>query len=1078
MRFLSLIALVLLYPVVSIAQQTSTEGRLLRFPAVNEKQVVFSYAGDLYSVDRKGGVARKLTSHVGYEMFPKFSHDGQQLAFTAQYDGNTEVYLMPSNGGEVQRITYTATLGRDDVADRMGPNNIVMAWTPDDQGVVYRSRRYTFNSFKGRLFKAPVSGDLSEELPFSVGGWCSYNEDGTKLAYNQVFREFRTWKYYEGGMADDVWIYDTKTEETVNITNNKAQDIFPMYYKDKVYYLSDRDRTMNLFEYDTQTKQTKKVTDFTDFDIKFPSLGKDAIAFEKGGYLFVYNLLNGQIEEVKVQFAEDLVSGRNRRVDASENITSWSLSNDGSRLLLSARGDVFTVPVKSGVTRNLTNSSGAHDRDARWSPDGMHVAFISDRSGEDELYVQKQDGASAAKALTKGGTNYKYGPTWSKDGKYLMFSDREQHMKLIEVSSGKEVVVFKSDQWELNDFDFSPDSKWIAYTRSQIQGNNTVWLYNIANKKHHQVTDHWYNSGSPHFSADGKHLYFVSMRDFNALYSNTEWNHAYYNMAKVYVLTLSATASGPFELQNDEVESGEAATVDELSERGTQIDLDGLKYRVEALPIASGSYWGLNPVKGGVYYNTYSLGDKGATLKYFDLAGRKEKTIGNYSGYWISDNEKKIAVRKGKNIFVENLTKGKLEPKNKVDLSQVTMMIDQAEEWEQIFNEAWRVERDFFYDPNMHGVDWEAMKKKYAALLPFVNHRNDLNYVIGEMIGELNIGHAYVGGGDRPEVETVKMGLLGARYSRHESGFYKIEHILQGENWSEKLRSPLQAVGLNINKGDYIIAINGASVKDMSNLHKGLIGTADQIIELTVNTKPSADGARTVLVKPIADESELYYFEWVEGNIKKVNEMSNGQIGYLHIPDMATHGLNEFARYFYPQLDKKAIIIDDRGNGGGNVSPMIIERLRRELSMVRQVRNSDAPRTKPAQILNGPKVCLINQYSASDGDLFPYQFRFYGIGKLIGVRTWGGVVGIRGSRPFIDGGYLRVPEFSHYALDGSDWVIEGTGVSPDIEVRNDPHDEYQGQDDQLNKAIEHLLEEIKTKYKEIPGPPPFPNKTN
>ncbi len=1078
------------------------EARLLRFPAVNGQQVVFSYAGDLYTVDRSGGVARRLTTHNGYEMFPKFSHDGKQIAFTGQYDGNTEVFTMPANGGTPKRITYTATLGRDDIADRMGPNNIVMDWTPDDQHVVYRSRRYSFNSFKGQLFKAPVSGDLSEQLPFSVGGWCTSNNDGSKLAYNRVFREFRTWKYYTGGMADDIWLYDFKSGKTEQITDNKFQDVMPMFYNNKIYFLSDRDRTMNIFEYDLSTKLTKKVTNFTEYDVKFPSMGDDAIAFENGGYIYLYNLKNGQQEKVNVTIAEDFSASRNRMVDASEQGHSYSISPDGKRLALGARGDIFTVPAKEGITRNLTQSSDAHDRNVEWSPDGKWLAYISDRTGEDELYVQVQDGSAAARQLTKGGGSYKYNPWWSPDSKKILLSDRAQNLFLIDVATGTQSTIYKSGQWEINDYTWSPDSKWVAYTRPNNRTTSVIHLYNIETRKDHQLTEEWYNSYSPVFDPEGKYLYFISQRDFNPVYSSTEWNHAYQDMSKVYFVSLQADAKSLFKPENDEVEIKEEkkdkekkddkkegkkkdkkddAKKDEdkkEEDKPVKIDFEGISQRQESLPISSGSYWNLQAVKGGLYYGYYASGADRPVTKFFSLEDKEEKDVGKFSNFIVSANEKKMVVSSRGSYYIENTPKGKLEPKNKVKEDGLKIWVDCKQEWQTVFNESWRQMRDFFYDPNMHGVDWDAMKKKYGALVPHVNHRNDLSYLIGEMIGELTVGHAYTGGGDRTSPDRIQMGLLGATFSRDSrSRYYKVEKIIGGENWKSSLRSPLQEVGVNVKAGDYIIAINGQSVKDLPNLFAGLIGTANKIVELTINSSPSETGARKVLVKPIRDESSLYYYDWVESNIAKVSAASNGEIGYLHIPDMGVNGLNQFAKYFYPQINKKALIIDDRGNGGGNVSPMIIERLRREIAMATAWRNGTTAGTVPAQTIIGPKVCLINQYSASDGDLFPYQFRHYGIGKLIGQRTWGGVVGIRGSLPILDGGFLNKPEFAHTSADGSEFVIEGHGVEPDIEVVNDPHDEFMGKDVQLEKAIEVIKAEMRKGGVKHPGIPVYPNKS-
>jgi len=512
------------------------------------------------------------------------------------------------------------------------------------------------------------------------------------------------------------------------------------------------------------------------------------------------------------------------------------------------------------------------------------------------------------------------------------------------------------------------------------------------------------------------------------------------------------------------------------SEISLQIDEEGLGERIESLPVAPGNYSGLVAANDGIYYSTSSARSL-STFKYFSFKDKKETDIGNFNGYAASADKKKILIKKGSDYFIEDLTGSKIETKNKLDLTDMKVNVNTHAEWKQIFDESWRQMRDYFYDPDMHGVNWKTMHDKYAVLLPFVNHRNDLTYLIGEMIGELNIGHAYVSSGDRPDVERIKMGLLGARFSRDQSGYYKVDFILAGESWDKSLVSPLKSPGVDVKKGNYIISINGNDVKTFANLYQGLIGKADQIIEIMVNNKPTALGARKVIVKPIADESALYYHEWVQNNIKKVSAASGGKIGYLHIPDMGVDGLNQFARYFYPQLDKEALIIDDRGNGGGNVSPMIIERLRREPSLGVMLRNSKTSSLKP-DVQVGPKVCLIDQYSASDGDLFPYQFRFHKIGPLIGQRTWGGVVGIRGSLPFIDGGTMTRPEFAHFDAAGTKFIIEGEGVSPDIEVVNDPHQEYIGRDIQLQRAIDELKKKLTGPgQKGVPGIPPFPDKS-
>jgi len=1064
------------------------ESRLLRFPAIHGEQVVFSYAGDLYTVDREGGIARKLTNDAdGYEMFARFSPDGSTLAFTGQYDGNTEVYVMPSTGGVPFRATYTATLGRDDISDRMGPNNIVMEWK-DNESIVYRSRKQSFNSFKGQLFMAAKTGGLSEELPLPAGGFCSYSPDGTKLAYNRVFREFRTWKYYKGGMADDVWIYDFNTRELVNISNNEYQDIFPMWHGTKVYYLSDRDRVMNLFVYDVETGNTEKVTDYTDYDIKFPSLGNDAIIYENAGYLYTYDLSNGDIDKIEVIIAEDLASGRNEIKDASKSITTFAISPDGKRVVFGARGDVYTLPVKSGITRNLTGTSGVNDRNVEWSPDGKYISYISDATGEDEIYLIEQDGSKEPEKLTSNGDTYKYNPVWSPDGKKLLWGDKKLRLQYLDIESGNISLIEQGKAWEIRDYNWSGDNKWITYTLAETSKVRRIWVYNVETGEKHAVTDEWYNSGSPTFSDDGKYLFFTSSRDFNPIYSNTEWNHAYRDMSKIYFVTLQKDTPNPFEPENDEVaiktdeedekdeKEGEEKEDSAETDDGVKIDFDGIIARTINLPISAANYWNINAIGGKVYYSYFKSGGKGVETKMYDLKKKKETSITDAGTFLVAADKKKVLVSKSKKWAVIDLPSSKVKIEKFIDVSDMKVMVDLRSEWNQIFYEAWRQMRDFFYAPNMHGLDWDAIQEKYEVLLPYVNNRNDLNYIIGEMIGEINVGHSYIAGGDKPSPDRIKTGLLGAKLSRDRSGYYRIDKILDGQNWVKSTRSPLTEVGVDINEGDFIIAVNGESTSEMNDIYASLIGKANKQVELTINSEAKDKGSRKVIVKPVSDESGLYYFTWVHENIRKVSEATNGEVGYIHIPDMSAAGLNEFVKYFYPQLSKKGLIIDDRGNGGGNVSPMIIERLQRELVMRTMSRNAE-PGTRPGGVFVGPKVMLIDNYSASDGDLFPYQFKALELGTIIGVRTWGGVVGIRGPIPFVDGGTLFRPEFAPYGIDGEGWVIEGVGVEPHIWLDNDPAKEYAGEDEQLNKAIEVVLEQMKTfDYKELPIPP-YPDKT-
>ncbi len=1055
------------------------EVRLMRFPAIHGDQVVFSYAGDLYTVERDGGVARKLTSHVGYEMFARFSPDGEHIAFTGQYDGNTEVFVMPAGGGVPIRLTYTATLSRDDISDRMGPNNIVMGWK-DNETIIFRSRKQSFNAFKGGLFLVSIHGGLPEQIPVPEGAWINYAEDGESFIYNRVFREFRTWKYYQGGMADDLWLHDLNERTTENLTQNESQDIFPMWRGENVYFASDRDGRMNLFVYNLETAQTRKLTHFEDFDVKFPSMGGSEIIFENGGFLYIFDTEAETIEKINVYIAEDFAAGRDQRVDASEFIQTASLASDGSRVAFGARGDVWSVPAKSGITRNLTKTSGIHERNVTWSPDGQYVAFISDKTGEDEIYIQQQDGKEEAIQLTTDADTYKYRLSWSPDATKLLWADKKLRLQYVDIESKEVTLVDQAEAWEFSQYAWSPDSRWVTFTRLETEHYSRIFLYNLETTEKFSVTDGWYDSSHPAFCDEGKYLFFVSNRDFSPIYSRTEWNHAYTDMSRIYFVTLREEVSSFLEPHNDEV-SVSSRNENEEQVAGSNpeniiIDKENITNRIAVLPIDVSTYFGITVVNGHIYYMKRSHGDSRSSLMMFKMEDKKETKLGEFEGYQISADQKKMLLSDRGRYAVIDLPRSSVSIDEHIDLSNTKVWVNLRKEWIQIYNETWRQMRDFFYAPNMHGVDWEEMREKYLPLVHHVNNRLDLTYVLGEMVGELNVGHAYVGGGDVPKPDRIKMGLLGAELSRHESGFYRIERILKGENWNPSRRSPLTEIGVDVSEGDYIIAVNGRPVSRMHNIYESLIGKAGQQVELTLNDRPGKEDTRKAIVVPVEDEADLYYYNWVQENIRKVNEATGGKVGYIHVPDMGPGGLNEFVKHFYPQLRKKALIIDVRGNGGGNVSPMLIERLNRELTSLSMSRNA-APGTRPSQIHLGPKVCLIDRYSASDGDLFPYQFRKLNIGPLIGTTTWGGVVGIRGSLPFIDGGTLSKPEFAPYDIHGEEWIIEGIGVEPDIYVDNDPAKEFEGIDQQLNRGIEEILELMEDYDQEIHPVPDFPDRS-
>lgn len=1045
------LSLVLLASVAGSASAAPSgeNARLLRFPATNSSEVVFSYAGDLWTVPIQGGEARRLTSHIGYEMLAHYSPDGKTIAFTGEYDGNREVYSIPAGGGEPVRLTYTATNGRDDLGDRMGPNNMVLAWSPDGKKIVFRNR--TGDGFEGLLWTIGPEGGMPRQIPLPEGGWCSYSPDGSQLAYNRVMREFRTWKYYRGGMADDIWIYNPKQGKVTNITNNDAQDIFPMWVGEEIYFASDRDMTMNLFVYNTRTGATEKVTNFREYDVKFPSTDGKTIVFENGGWLYRLNPATKEYNKIPVTLAAEGVYGRTEyRTLKAADITAVSAAPDGSRVAVTARGEVFDVPVGKGVTRNLTRSSNSNDRGAVWSPDGKWIAWISDATGETELCLYDVK-AGETRQLTDGSDTYIRTLQWAPDSKHIYYTDRKNRFVEVSPADGKRRTVMECPEAEFRGVDISPDSQWLAYTRPAANEMGIVYLRNIASGKEYPVTERWYNSGSPAFSADGKYLIFTSDRDLSPQYSRIEWNYSFQDMSGAYLALLSSRTPSPLIASDPSVSMEKADAKDKKEDPAPGIEPEGIGGRIVKLPVKGRSFY-CN--EGKLWY----LGRGGTRV--FDFKSGEDSECCDAS-MWPVKGSKKALFRKGGNVFVAGIGP-KVSLKEKADLSRLATTIDFAQEWAQLYDEVWRAFRDGYYLENMHGRDWKAVKAKYEVLLPYALTRLDVNYILGEMISEVASGHCYVTPGDYPKPERIPMGLLGATFSKVADGF-RIDKILEGATYRPELRSPLTEPGLGVKEGDVITAIDGISLKDVDNIYKLLIGKADVLTELSV-------GGRKVVVKPIADEGPLYHYAWVLKNIRTVEKLSGGRVGYIYIPDMGPEGLSEWARYYYPQLDKEALIIDDRANGGGNISPMIIERLQRKAYRLTMRRGSSMVGTIPEGTHTGPKVLLINKYSASDGDLFPWSFKANKLGTVIGTRTWGGIVGISGPLPYVDGTDVRVPFFTNYDAATGQWIVENYGVDPDILLDNDPVKEFAGTDQQLEKAVQVALEQLKDR-KPLPGVP-------
>jgi len=1070
------------------AGASGEEARLLRFPAVGGDNIVFCYAGNLYRVGINGGAAVKLTSDVGYECFPKISPDGRTVAFTGQYDGNTEVYTIPIEGGEPRRLTYSALVDRDKVGERMGPNNIVMGWTPDGTKVIYRSKQYCFSGLRGTLCLVSAEGGTPEIIPTSEGGFCSFSPDGSKLAMNRMFREFRTWKYYRGGQADDIWINTVGTAKLEKITDNDAQDIFPMWVGDEIYYLSDRDRTMNLFVYDTRTAQTRKVTDFSEYDCKFPASSSGYIVFENGGFIYKYDVhKGGRAEKVSISLTDDDIFSRSEYRKVGGSIRSLSLSPDGKRVLAVARGDIYSLPAEKGPVYNISRSPQSHERGADWSPDGSRIAWVSDISGEYQVYTAPSDNMTAAKCLTSFENGYPDLFDWSPDGSKLYFGTEKRDIYELDVNTGSLERILTSELSGFRSFTLSPDGSWAAYTTSLPNRVSAVYLYDIKARRSYQVTDRWYDAGSPLFSRDGKYLFFTSSRDFNAQYSSVEWNAGYRVQDYVFVLPLAASTANPLTLSSDEYAPEKPADAEKPAKSSDKkgkasakktpdvpaamrVDIGGMGQRITALPLPAGRYRLILSKDDKLYYSSIANG-KG--MKVLDLKTLKTSDGTPEVPLVVTPDAQKALVRADGAYKVVNFG----SPAGKaaaVPTDEMDMTVDHKAEWKQIFDESWRITRDGFYVENMHGVDWNHIHDKYAEMLPYVNHRDDLTYLIGEMIGELNVGHAYITSGESPEISRIKTGLLGAQYSRDgKTGAFRIEKIFRGADWDAALKCPLRAPGVDAKVGEYIVEVNGIAAGDLSDIGQALIGKVGVTVSVKIASGADGAGARTVYVEPVGSEIQLAYYEWVQNNIEKVDTLSGGEIGYIHIPDMSVEGLDMFTKLFYTQLDKKALIIDDRMNGGGNVSPMILERLQREVYRMSMYRNgSNLP--VPNEAFYGPKVCLIDKYSSSDGDLFPYGFRKLGLGKLIGKRSWGGIVGISGSKPFVDGQDMRTPFFTSYSTEG-EWIIEGHGVDPDIEVDINPFEDYLGKDAQLEKAVEVLKEELKS-YKPLPPTPAAPVK--
>jgi tricorn protease len=1094
------------------AAHAQTEGRLLRFPDIHGNQVVFSYAGDLWLTTTDGGVARRITTSPGLELFPHFSPDGKWIAFTAQYDGNFNVYVIPANGGQPRQLTFVPDIG--DTPERMGPNNEVIAWTPDSKRIVFLSRRDTFNGWFGHLWTVSVDGGLPERLPIDRGGLLAFNADGSQMIYNRIFRNFRTWKRYTGGMAQKLSLWNFKTHAYEQLTKDDWTDTFPMWSGDTVYFASDRgpEHRLNLYAMDMKTRETRQLTHYTDYDVEWPSLNGDQIVYQYAGWLYLFDTRTEKSRKLDIQIDGDLDLARAHWDSTVKLIDSADISPDGKRAAFTARGDVYTVPAEHGATRNLTESPGIREQSVAWSPDGRWVAYLSDRSGEQAVYIRPQDGMGPEQEITTGGPEFLMQPAWSPDSTKIAYADSSLHLYYVDIHDKKPVLVDTAKYGEINNYSWSPDSKWIAYDKQPENRYPVIELYSLDSKKITDATTDFYPSFNPVFDPGGKYLYFLSFRTFNEVLGVYDMEFSNPQAAKVYAMTLRADEASPFAPQSDEVQvkkdaAAEGSTAkppdqadkdkagkvtaakdkkeDEAKKKEPfRIDLDGIQNRIVALPTPPGNLGSLAASDGFVYYSsspTYGfsgpLPGLAPEIHVFDLDKRKDHVLlSGASSFALSFDGKKLLYGDPPDKWGIIDAAPPSGPEHHVgdgvlNLAGLRAQIDPRAEWKQIFNEAWRQERTYFFEKSMNGVDWDAERKKYEPLLPYVADRYDLTYVIGEMFSDLSNSHMYVGGGDYPDLHPVNLGMLGADFELDAaSGRYKIAHILPGDNWDQALRSPLTQPGVNVHEGDYLLAINGRQLQAPQNPYEPFVNTANQNVTLSINSKPTMDGARDVVVQPLATEFNLRELDWIQTNREKVDKLSGGKIGYVYLRDMGPAGLNQFVQQYFPQIRKQGIIFDVRYNGGGNVDQIIFERLRRILAGMETARNW-APGTIPDNVFNGYMACVTNHYAASDGDFFTYFFKYYKLGPVIGTRTWGGVRGIRGEMPLMDGGYLTRSEFSLYGLN-SQWLIENHGVEPDIVVENTPDKLAEGHDPQLERAVDYLMKEIQEHPKVLPPAPP------
>ncbi|MEM9656719.1 MAG: PDZ domain-containing protein [Planctomycetota bacterium] len=1062
---------------------------MLRQPDVSQTHIAFVYAGDIWVAPKTGGTANRLSSPAGEEAFPKFSPDGSQLAFTGNYDGNADIYRVATAGGQVERLTHHPA------ADQM------LEWYADGQSLLFASAMQSERKRYRQFFRLPIDGGLPEKLPVALGEFASLSPDEEWLAFTMKSQESRTWKRYRGGTAADVWLINLTTLESKNVTSHPAHDGVPMWSERTVYFLSDRgpEQRRNLWAYDLDDEALRQVTRFEQFDVHYPSIGPDDIVFEAGGRLHLLNLADEQHHPVEIQVVTDGASLKPSNKNVSDLISSYAASPSGKRVLFEARGDIFSVPAEHGAVMNLTRSSGAAERYPAWSPDGESIAYWTDQSGEFELAIRSADRRNQETVATSYGPGYRYRPHWSPDGTKLAFIDQSMTIRIFDRET-KSTTRVDQDQGKLHPglsatrFDWSPDSRWLAYDRLLENENRAICLYDTEDNKSHQATSGYYDDSHPVFDPGGEYLFLLTSRRFAPSYSSLQPTWIYANSMQIAAVPLQKVGASPLaprndaeedveedeekknesddEKKEDEKEEGAEGRDDEVEP--VQIDLEDFERRLVALPPEAGNYADLDAAAGKVLYLRFPRNDSAdgkPALMLYDLEEREEKTIlGDVMSYQLTANGKKIVVRSGAKYGDDEKNPEKKNDKQ-LAVDNLEATIDPRAEWKQIFSEAWRLNRDFFYDPALHGLDWDEMRSHYGALLDDAVTRWDVNFVIGELIGELNASHTYRGGGDQESAPTRPVGLLGVDWTR-ENDAYRIARIVRAAAWDNEVRSPLDEPGVDVDEGDYVLAVNGLPLDAGSDPWAAFQGLAGETVVLAVGDHPDLEKCRDVVVKmlTVRQESRLRELAWIEANRQRVEQATNGRVGYLYVPDTGVNGQTELFRQFAAQHGREGLIIDERFNSGGQLGDRFVELLDRHAYTYLFSRYGE-DRHHPPRAHFGPQVMLINGWSGSGGDALPWFFRMAERGKIIGTRTWGGLVGPAVGHRLIDGGVVVVPPSRLYGPDG-EWFAEGHGVEPDIHVAEDPTALARGVDPQLERAIQEI--EAALAAQRQPTHPPTP----